>query len=78
MRAVEYLMKYTDLGMQSEQDQIDDDLLGVQEKEFYERKDSQPIEINADQNRASGPLGSGLELGWMVRWGSLVFGQMLT
>ena len=33
MRAVDYLMKYTDLGMQSEQDQIDDDLLGDQEKE---------------------------------------------
>ena len=45
-------MKYTDLGMQSEQDQIDDDLLGDQEKEFDERKDSKPIRINADQNRS--------------------------
>ena len=50
--AVDYLMKYTDLGMQSEQDQIDDGLLGDQEKEFDERKDSQPIWINADQNRS--------------------------
>ena len=52
VRAVDYLMKYTDLEMQSEQDQIDDDLLGDQEKEFDERKDSQPIRINADQNRS--------------------------
>ena len=52
VRAVDYLMKYTELGMQSEQDQIDDDLLGDQEKEFDERKDSQPIRINADQNRS--------------------------
>ena len=50
MRAVDYLMMYTDLGMQSEQDQIDDDVLGDQEKEFDERKDSQPIWINAEQN----------------------------
>ena len=50
VRAVDYLMKYTDLGMQSEQDQIDDHLLGDQEKELDERKDSQPIQINADQN----------------------------
>ena len=45
-------MKYTDLRMQSEQDQIDDGLLGDQEKECDERKDSQPIRINADQNRS--------------------------
>ena len=45
-------MKYTDLGIQSEQDQIDDGLLGDQEKECDERKDSQPIRINADQNRS--------------------------
>ena len=51
VRAVDYLMKYTDLGMQSEQDQIDDDLLGDQGKEFDERKDSQPIRINEDHNR---------------------------
>ena len=38
--------------MQSEQDQIDNDLLGDQEKEFDERKDSQPIRKNADQNRS--------------------------
>ena len=38
--------------MQSEQDQIDDDYLGDQEKEFHERKDLQPIRINADQNRS--------------------------
>ena len=51
VRAVDYLMKYTNLEMQSEQDQIDDDLLhGDQEKEFNERKDSQSIRINADQN----------------------------
>ena len=50
VRAVDYLMKYTNLGMQSEQDQIDDNLLGDQEKEFDERKHSQPIQINADQN----------------------------
>ena len=43
VRAVDYLMKYTDLGIQSEQDQIDDSLLGDQEKECDERKDSQPI-----------------------------------
>ena len=49
VRAVDCLMKYTDLGMQPEQDQSDDDLLGDQEKEFDEKKDSQPIRINADQ-----------------------------
>ena len=52
VRAVDYLMKYTDMGMQSEQGQIDDDLLGDQEKEFDERKDSKPVRINADQNRS--------------------------
>ena len=45
-------MKYIDLGMQSEQDEIDDDLLVDQEKEFDEKKDSQSIRINADQNRS--------------------------
>ena len=45
-------MKYTDLGMQSEQDQINNDLLGDQEEEFDERKDSQPIWMNADQNQS--------------------------
>ena len=52
VRAVDYLMKYIDLGMQSVQDQINDDLLGGQEEEFDEKKDSQPIRINADQNRS--------------------------
>ena len=52
VRAVDYLIKYTDLRMQSEQDQIDDGLLGDQEKECDERNDSQPIRINADQNRS--------------------------
>ena len=45
-------MKYTNLRMQLDQDQIDDGLLGDQEKEFDERKDSQPIRINADENRS--------------------------